>query len=91
MKKENLKTRPSTQPHAKFEISYFTEDNAGTYICIAENSYGEQAVEQFVVNVKRNERGPPTISVEPKRVEAVEGSSSTLNYIYSVRKLLIIF
>lgn len=76
-------SRPQQQPLARFEITYFTEDNAGTYTCIAENSFGETAVERFVVNARREERGPPTITVDPKRVEAYEGSSVIVNYTYT--------
>lgn len=87
--KSNLQSRPGTQPQAKIDLSYFTEDNAGTYICIAENSLGEQAVERFEVNVRRDTRDPPTISIEPKQVEAFEGQALNVNFTYTVNNKIV--
>lgn len=73
------------QPEAKFQLSYFTENNAGTYMCVAENAFGRD-YKQFYVTVRRGpQRGPPTITLEQKQVEAVEGSSVTINFDYNVR------
>ncbi|CAF0767900.1 unnamed protein product [Brachionus calyciflorus] len=61
---------------AKFQVNYFTEDNAGTYYCIADN--GIQVVEKFEVSLKTGY--PPFIQIYPKEIEAYEGSSLTINY-----------
>ena len=68
---------------AKIDISYFTEDNAGEYRCIAENQYGERAYETFRVDLVRSGQ-PPFIRIEPKTIEAYEGSSLTINYTFTV-------
>jgi hypothetical protein len=70
------------QRQARFEISYFTAENAGDYSCIAENEYGEQAIERFRVNLLPSGQ-PPFILVEPKSIEANEGGSLTINYTYT--------
>lgn len=64
------------QTEAKFQINYFTEANAGTYYCIADN--GIQTVERFDVELKTGY--PPFIQIYPKDIEAYEGSSLTINY-----------
>ena len=72
---------------AKIDISYFTADNAGDYVCIAENEYGEQAIERFRVDLTQTGE-PPFILIEPKSIEAYEGSSLSINYTYTVRGFL---
>lgn len=64
------------QSQAKFQVNYFTEANAGTYYCIADN--GIQVVERFEVELKTGY--PPFIQIYPKDIEAYEGSSLTINY-----------
>ena len=71
------------KPEATFHISHFTADNAGKYVCIAENEYGERATKEFYVNLVSTGQAP-SILVEPKRIEAVEGSSLTINASYTV-------
>lgn len=61
---------------ARYQINYFTEDNAGTYYCIADN--GIQAIEKFEVDLVVGQ--PPFIQIYPKEIEAYEGSSLTINY-----------
>lgn len=71
------------KPEATFHISHFTADNAGKYVCVAENEYGERATREFYVNLVSSGQAP-SIVVEPKRIEAVEGSSLTINASYTV-------
>ena len=73
-------------PQVKTELSYFTRENAGDYLCIAENELGEQAVERFTVTLRESGE-PPFINVEPKLIESPEGSSLIINYTYTVRRL----
>jgi hypothetical protein len=83
---DTLKSRePQGSPQAKFEISYFTEDNAGTYLCVAENSLGQQVFEEFIVRAKQRDQrqGPPTIRVDQKRIEAFEGSSTSVSFAHT--------
>ena len=68
---------------AKVDISYFTNENAGEYVCIAENEYGERAVERFRVDLAQSGE-PPYILIEPKTIQAYEGSSLSINYTYRV-------
>ena len=81
-----LNVQPNLQPNrqAKIEISYFTEENAGEYVCIAENQFGEYAAERFRVDLTQSGE-PPFILIEPKTIEAYEGSSLSINYTYSVK------
>lgn len=60
---------------ARYYVSYFTSENAGTYYCIADN--GQQAIEKFEVSVKS--ANPPSIQISPRTVDAYEGSSVSFN------------
>jgi hypothetical protein len=71
---------------AKLEIRYFTKANAGKYTCIAQNEYGETAVEEFTVNMM-TAGSPPLIYIQPKHIEAYEGSTLTINFTYTVTQL----
>ncbi len=64
-------------------MNYFTQENAGEYTCIAENEYGERAYETFRVDLLKSGQ-PPFIRIEPKTIEAYEGSSLTINYTFTV-------
>ena len=87
----NTFNKTKANPTAKFEVSYFTPDNAGEYRCIAENELGEQAYELFyVVAEPAIRRDPPTIRIEPKEIDAYEGSNVIINTTYSVYFLLLI-
>lgn len=70
-------------PTAFIEIDYFTSSNAGEYRCIAENEHGERAVETYLVNLDTGSFVPPTIKVEPKDLEVVEGSNVLINTSYT--------
>ena len=75
---------------AKVDISYFTSENAGEYVCIAENEFGERAFERFRVDLAETGE-PPFILIEPKTIQAYEGSSLSINYTYSVGMSFFIF
>ena len=71
---------------AKVDISYFSNENVGEYICIAENEYGERAIERFRVELAESGE-PPYILIEPKTIQAYEGASLSINYTYTVKNL----
>lgn len=73
-------------PKASVEIDYFTESNSGEYRCIAENEYGQRAVEYFVVNVDNGSVTPPRITVEPKFITVKVGENVLIKTSYTVNK-----
>ena len=76
-------------PTAKIDINYITHDNAGEYKCIAENEYGERAVERFIVNTDTGLFEPPTIQIDPRDIEVLEGSNVLINTSYTVKHIQI--
>jgi hypothetical protein len=81
----SLAVRQPTQTNrAKYEISYFTSRNIGEYKCIAENDYGERAVETFFVIQDYEITEPPSIKIDPRILDISEGSNIILNFTYTV-------
>ncbi len=67
----------------RLEITSFKKEDAGDYFCIAINEFGEQAVEIFHVQT-RFIRNPPFIYIASKFIQAVEGSSISINFTSTV-------
>jgi hypothetical protein len=83
-KSQRISALTIPSPTAKLDINYFTSDNAGEYSCIAENEYGERAIERFQLNTDTGIVEPPRIRVEPRDIEVMEGSNVFINTSYTV-------
>lgn len=69
-------------------MSYFTNDSAGEYKCIAENIYGETTTETFFVSPEQSSMEPPTIRIEPKVLEVIEGADIIVNFTFTVKEFI---